>query len=70
MPLRHDQDMRRRLGIDVVKGHDLIVLVNLLGVDLAADDAAEETAVVAHSAGDDTTTRGIAARSGMTASTR
>ena len=42
MPLGDDQDVGRRLGVDVVEGEDLVVLVGDLGGDLARHDLAEE----------------------------
>jgi len=45
----NDEDVRRRLRIDVVKGEDLIVFEDLPRRDLAVRDAAEETFVVCHS---------------------
>jgi hypothetical protein len=37
-----DQHMRRRLGVDVLEGQHVLVLVNFLGRNLAAENAAEE----------------------------
>lgn len=42
MFLGHDQHVRGRLRIDVFEGEDVLVLVNFLRGNLAADDAAEE----------------------------
>ena len=39
----HDQNMRRGLGVDVLKSNQLLVFKNDLGVDLLPDDLAEET---------------------------
>ena len=39
--LRHDEDMRRRLGVDVAKGTDLVILKHDLGGNLAGDDLLE-----------------------------
>ena len=38
----NDQHMRRRLGVDVLEGQHVLVLVNFLGRNLAAENAAEE----------------------------
>src|SRR5215470_3305428 len=46
MPLRHDEDMGRRLRIDVVEGEDAVVLVDDRSRHLALDDLAEKA--VAH----------------------
>ena len=43
---RDDQDMDRRLGVDVPKGHNGLVLVDDVPFNIAFDDAAEKT--VAH----------------------
>ena len=40
--LRNDQDMRRRLWIDVVESEDTIVFIRLLRGDLPANDLAEQ----------------------------
>ena len=45
--LGNDQKVHRRPGRDVVKGEDVVVLVNLARRDLARHDLAED-AVVAH----------------------
>ena len=42
MLARDDQDVGRRLGVDVAEGNDEVVLVDEVGRDLAGDDAAEE----------------------------
>ena len=42
---RDDQDMDRRLGVDVPKGHNGLVLVDDIPFDIAFDDAAEKTTV-------------------------
>jgi hypothetical protein len=42
MFLGDDQHMRRRLRVDVFKGEHMLVLVNLLSWNLAAEDAAEK----------------------------
>ena len=43
---RDDQDMDRRLGVDVPKGHNGLVLVDDVPFNIAFDDAAEKT--IAH----------------------
>lgn len=40
--LGDDEDVRRGLRVDVLEGEGVLVLVNLLGGDLAGDDLAEE----------------------------
>ena len=45
MPLGNDEHVRRRLGIDIFEGVDLIVFVNLLRGNLTGDDLAEEAIV-------------------------
>ena len=47
VPARDDQDMQRRLRVDVLERHQLIVLMDELAGNLAADDLAEEA--VGHS---------------------
>jgi hypothetical protein len=42
MLLGNDEDMGGRLCVDVFKGEDVFVLVNSLGGNLAAEDAAEK----------------------------
>ena len=42
VPFRHDQDMQRRLWVDVVERHQVRVLMNLRRRDLPGDNAAEE----------------------------
>jgi hypothetical protein len=42
MFLRDDQHMRGSLWVDVLKGENVLVLVNFLGGNLAAEDAAEQ----------------------------
>lgn len=42
MLLGNDENVRGRLRVDVFKGENVVVLVNFLGRNLAADDAAEE----------------------------
>jgi hypothetical protein len=44
----NDQNMRGRLRVDVFKGEDMIVFVDFLGGNLAADNAAEEAIRVGH----------------------
>src|SRR4051794_27826792 len=75
---RDDEDVRRRLRVDVVKREDLIVFENLAGRDLAARNPAEEAFVAARHVlmicepsgyAVITATRGIPARSGMIFST-
>ena len=39
--VRNDEDVCRRLGIDVFEGEDAIILVNLFARRLATNDAAE-----------------------------
>lgn len=50
VPLRNDQDMGRRLRVDVFEGKSALVLVNLPGRRLSPDDSAEQTTrlVVGH----------------------
>src|SRR5258706_7147179 len=43
---RHDQDMDRRLGPDVLEGDDRVVAIDDVALDLPFDDAAKKT--VAH----------------------
>src|ERR1700691_923656 len=49
MFLRDDEHMGRRLRVDVLKGEDILVFVNFLRGNLAAQDAAEKA--VARSVG-------------------
>lgn len=44
--LRNNQDMRRRLRIDVLEGEDDLIFVDLLGGNLSGDDSAEEAIFV------------------------
>ncbi len=46
MPFGNHQNMRRRLGIDVLDGDALLVLMNLGGGDRPFDDFAEEAILV------------------------
>src|SRR5678815_2196588 len=46
---RHEQDVHRRLWRDVAKGDDIVVLMDDVGRDFAADDPAED-GVVLHGA--------------------
>jgi len=46
--LRDHEHVRRRLRIDVVECHDVLVFVHLLRRDLAGGDAAKETSIVTH----------------------
>src|SRR5437016_5820347 len=48
MRLRHDQEMHRRLRADVVEGHDVVVVVNLLRRNQAARDLAKNAIRVVH----------------------
>ena len=48
MFLGNDEDVRRRPGADVFEGKDMVVFVNFLGGNLAADDAAEKAAGIGH----------------------
>ena len=41
---RHDQHMHGRLRVDVLEGHEVVVLEHLLRRNLAGDDAAEQAA--------------------------
>lgn len=43
---RHDQEMNRRLRIDVLKSHNGVILIDNVSFDLAFNDAAKKT--VAH----------------------
>jgi hypothetical protein len=43
-----DEDVRGGLRIDVFEGEDVVVLVNSLGGDFAAEDAAEEAIGIGH----------------------
>ena len=45
---RNDQDMRRRLRVDVVEGDDFVVFIDFLRGDFARRDPAEKTAIVTH----------------------
>src|ERR1700727_4096061 len=45
---RNDQNMCRSLRIDVFEGEDVIVFVNFLGGNFAADDTAEKAVGIAH----------------------
>src|SRR5262252_579520 len=46
--LGNDQHVRRRLGMDVFKGQDMFILMNFLGWNLAANDAAKQAVGVTH----------------------
>src|SRR5882724_6612376 len=46
LSLGDHQDMRRALRADVVEGEDVLILVNLVARDLAAQDAGEDVVVV------------------------
>lgn len=48
MTLRNDEYMRRRLRIDVFEGKDMLIFINFLGRNLAADDAAEKAIRISH----------------------
>jgi NAD(P)H-dependent FMN reductase len=43
VPARHDEDVRGRLGVDVLDGNEPIVRIHNRARDLACDDLAEET---------------------------
>jgi len=49
MTLWNDEDVRRRLRVDVVKREDMVIFVDFLGRNLAANDAAEKTVWIGHS---------------------
>ncbi len=46
--LGNDEHVRRRLGVDVFEGEDVVILVNLLSGDFVAQDAAEEAVGIGH----------------------
>ena len=46
MGFGHDEDMGRRLRVDVAKGNDLIVLIQDIAGDFAAYDAAKDTVCI------------------------
>ena len=46
--LGHDQDVRRRLRVEILEGEGVLVLVDLGGRDLAGDDLAEEAVRIGH----------------------
>src|SRR3954469_16948748 len=48
MRLRYDQDVDRRLRPDVMKGHDIVVLEDQLGRNLAARDFAKNAIRIRH----------------------
>jgi hypothetical protein len=48
MFLGDDEDVRGRFGADVFEGEDMVVFVNFLGGNLAADDAAEKAVGISH----------------------
>jgi len=54
MTFRNDQHVRWSLGINVFEGEDMFVFVDLLGRNLAVDDAAEEAVWIGHSSPDET----------------
>jgi len=47
--IRHQQHVRRRMGLDVAEGGYLLVSVDDVGRDVAADDLAEEAVIHASS---------------------
>jgi len=49
MLLGNDQHVRGRFGADVFEGEDMVVFVNFLGGNFAADDAAEKAVGISHS---------------------
>jgi len=68
VPLRNDQNMRRRFRIDVFEGENVFVFVNFLRKNFTADDAAEEAIRVSHDTNlhrlNDITASGLAANRG------
>jgi len=48
MFLGNDENVRGSLRLDVFKGEDMVVLVNLFGGDLAANHSAEEAVGIGH----------------------
>ena len=48
MTLRNDQDVRGCLRIDVLKGEYMVIFVDFLGRNLAAEDAAEKAIRISH----------------------
>ena len=49
MPFGNNQDVRRRLRINILKREDVFIFENLFRRNLAANDAAEEAIRVSHS---------------------
>jgi len=49
MSLWNDENVGGCLRVDVFEGEDVVVFVNFLGRNFAADDAAEETVGIGHS---------------------
>ena len=45
MLFRHNENVRRGLGVDVAEGVDVLVLIHLRGRDLPGDDLAEKAVV-------------------------
>jgi len=48
MSFRDDEHMSRRLGIDILETEDVLILVDFLGRNFAADDAAEKAIRIGH----------------------
>ena len=44
----NDEHVRRRLGVDVFEGEDVVVFVNFFRGDFVAEDAAEEAVGIGH----------------------
>lgn len=48
MPLRNNEHVGGRLRMDVLEGVNILIFMNLLGGNLAADDAAEKAIRIRH----------------------
>src|SRR5215469_11563583 len=46
--LGNNQHVRRRLGMDVFEGQDMFILMNFVGWNLAANDAAKQAVGITH----------------------